>query len=337
LLLISSEKEDIQDIDMRKILLYTAILIILAGLLMLMLFRQHSPFGSSNSDFTVKPEKEITRIEFQQDGKKLILEKSGEGWMVNGKAEARKGGISFITRILTEARIKSPVSEDVFRKEISDADISPVQVKVFEGRKLLKSFRVYKTTSNRYGNIMKIKERSKPFIVEVPGYELNIGSAFTLNELYWQPYTIFSMVPSEISSVRMENFSEDSASFSIVRREGKYVLSDSRNELSAYDQSLIIRYISYFTFIPFEKWALELTEEEKKIILDSEPLFRITVISAEGSKKVLTLWKMIETKDGEAVPDTDRLWGCTDGSADIFSVRYFDIDPVLKKISYFFD
>jgi hypothetical protein len=285
----------------------------------------------------VKPEKEITRIELVQDKEKLVLEKAGEAWLINGRTEARKGGISFIIRILTEAKIKSPVSAELFVKEIGSEKISPVVVKVYEGRKLLKTFRVYKTRSNHYGNIMKIRERSKPFIVHVPGYEVNIGSVFTLNELYWQPYTIFSLVPSEVSLVKMENLSEKDSSFSIARKEGRYQLSGSGGELNGFDQSLIIRYISYFTFIPFEKWALELSEEDKKKIRESEPLFRITVISTEGSKKVLTLWKKIETRDEEPVTDTDRLWGGTDASTDIFLVRYFDIDPVLKKVSYFFN
>ena len=68
-------------------------------------------------------------------------------------------------------------------------------MKVFEKGKLIKSFLVYKTASNKYGNIMKLRESSKPFIVFVPGNEVEIGSAFTMNELFWQPYTVFSFSP----------------------------------------------------------------------------------------------------------------------------------------------
>ena len=84
-------------------------------------------------------------------------------------------------------KIKSPVSAELFDNEISSKNIVPVKVKVYEKGRNLKTFLVYKTSSNIYGNIMKIKERSKPFIVYVPGYEGDIGSAFTLNELFWQP------------------------------------------------------------------------------------------------------------------------------------------------------
>jgi hypothetical protein len=34
--------------------------------------------------------------------------------------------------------------------------------------------------------------------------------------------------------------------------------------------------------------------------------------------------------------DSDRLWAKTDEKDDLFIMRYFDIDPLLKKKSYFF-
>ena len=129
---------------------------------------------------------------------------------MNGTAETRKSGILFIIRVLKEMKIKSPVSPELFNSEIKGKGILPVRVKVYEKRKLLKTFLVYKTSSNIYGNIMKMRDSSKPFIVCVPGYDGDICSVFTLNELFWQPYQVFNLMPSEISSVQFENFSDTS-------------------------------------------------------------------------------------------------------------------------------
>ncbi len=57
--------------------------------------------------------------------------------------------------------IKSPVSPDLFRSEITEKGIEPVKIRVYGERKLLKSLLVYKTRSNRYGNIMKIQGEVK--------------------------------------------------------------------------------------------------------------------------------------------------------------------------------
>jgi hypothetical protein len=319
---------------MNKILIRSFLLFIIIGLLLLILFISRSPFGKSNSSFASEPKEEITRIEFSGEAKKLILEKKGESWFVNGKSEARKSGVLFILRILEEIKIKSPVSSELFESEITGKHISPVKVKVFEKGRLLKSFLVYKTRSNSYGNIMKIKEKSKPFIVCVPGFDGDIGSGFVLNELFWQPYIVFNFLPSEISSVSLENFTDTTSSFSIIKKNNHYLLAGMSGNTAQWDSSLVIRYISYFAWIPFESWELGIGEKEKKTIETQQPIYRITVNTINGRRKTLTLWdKMIE--NGKAI-DSDRVLGKTEDNDELFIMRYFDIDPLLKKKSYFF-
>jgi hypothetical protein len=308
--------------------------ILIFCLVVVFIFRARSPFGKSQSAFASGPGKAITRIEFTSGSDKLSLALEGENWMVNGKHEARKSGIMFIIRILTEMQIKSPLSPDLFREEIIDKGISPVKVRVYENRKLLKSFLVYKTVSNKYGNVMKMSGKAKPFIVYVPGYEGDIGSAFTLNELFWQPYTVFNLLPSEISSVTMENFPDPGSSFIIKYNSGVFTLSDTRVQLSGWDTARVRRYISYFTWIPFEKWALDIDAADQEKIMKSTPAFRITLRKTDGTEKILTIWDKYSFING--MKDSDRVWAKTSERDQLFVVRYFDIDPILKKLSYFF-
>ena len=321
---------------MNKILIRSIFLFIILLLFTLILFRSRSPFGKNNSSFASEPKEEITKIEFSEKGKRLTLEKKGESWMINGKTEARKSSIFFILRILKEIKIKSPVSPELFENEITGKNISPVNVRVYEKKKLLKTFLVYKTGSNAYGNIMKIKRSSKPFIIYIPGYEGDIGSGFTLNELFWQPYTVFNLLPSEIAAVSFENLSDTSSSFSIISRNNHYVLSRASGRLSGWDSSRVARYISYFAWIPFESWALKISDTEKKSIETQQPLYRISVNTTTGGKIVLTLWRMQTGKNGAQTIDSDRLFGKTDDKDELFIMRYFDIDPLIKKRSYFF-
>jgi hypothetical protein len=316
-----------------KVLVRSVFFIIVIGLILLILFRPKLPFGKNNSSFASEPREEITKIEFSEGGKRLNLEKKGENWLINGKSEVRKSGILFILRILKEIKIKSPISADLFGSEIIEKNVIPVKVKVYEKKRLLKSFLVYKTASNVFGNIMKIKESSKPFIVYVPGYDGDIGSGFTLNELFWQPYTVFNLLPSEISSVNLENFSDTASSFSIINRNHHYFLSGNASKMTGWDSSRVFRYISYFAWVPFESWALNIGETEKKSIEAKQPLYRISVDNITGKRSVLTLWGMLK---GTKEIDSDRLFGKTDEKDELFIIRYFDIDPLIKKRSYFF-
>jgi hypothetical protein len=321
---------------MNKIYFWGILLFVSMGLLFLIFFSTRSPFGKNNSSFAPEPQKEITKIEFSESGKRLTLEKNGNDWLINGKTEARKSGVLFILRILKEIKIKSSVSPDLFKSEITGKDIIPVKVKVYEKRRLLKNFLVYKTRSNTYGNIMKIKEASKPFIVYVPGYDGDIGSGFTMNELFWQPYTVFNLLPSEIASVNLENFSDTASSFSIVNRNHHYFLSSDAGNLAGWDSTLVTRYLSYFVRVPFESWAFDIGETEKKIIEAQQPLYRIIVTSASGRKTILTLWGMMTGESSTKRIDSDRLIGKTEERDELFIIRYFDIDPLIKKRSYFF-
>ncbi len=309
----------------------SGVLIVL--LIIIILVRDRSPYGKRQGYFASVPKKEISRIEMIRAEKSLVLSKSEDEWRVEGKMDTRKSEILFLLRILTEMEIKSPVSPELFEREITGNDIEPVKVKVFEGKRVLNSFIVYRTGSNIYGNIMKKKSRTKPFIVYVPGYEGDIGSQFTVDENYWQPYNIFNLLPSEISLVTIENYSEPSSSFIIKMNEGMFTLVDSTKCLTGWDTVKVKRYISYFTWVPFEEWASELTDESKEDILARNPLYRIKVHKATGEEKILTLWERYDADKG--ITDTDRLWGITDKKDEFIIVRYFDIDPLLKKISYF--
>ena len=320
---------------MKNIFVRVILLLVAIVLLLLILFKNRSPFGKSNSSFSSEPKNEITKIEFSERGRKLSLEKDKDRWLINGTYESRKSGIIFIERILTEMKIKSPVSSDIFDKEIVGKDIAPVRVRVFEKRKLLNNFLVYKTPGNIYGNIMKMKEGTKPFIVSVPGFEGDIGSAFTTNEFFWQPYTIFNLLPSEIASVTFENLSDTSSSFSIVNLNHNYILSDLTHELSGWDSSHIERYLSYFTWIPFEAWEFAMEEEAKKLIDSQQPLYRITVKAEGGDETVLRLWERMSDNNDQKT-DSDRVLGKTQSMDEYFIVRYFDIDPILKRRAYFF-
>ena len=321
---------------MNRIIVRIGVLSAVVALILFIILKNRSPFGKSNSSFLSEPDQQITKIEFSEGSRKLYLEKDKDTWLINGKTEARKSGVLFILRVLQEIRIKSPVSSELFKSEITDKGIKPVRVKVFEKRKLLKSFLVYKTQSNIYGNIMKVNNSSKPFIVSAPGYEGDIGSGFTLNELFWQTYNIFNLMPSEIALVRLENMSDTASSFSIVNNNHHFILSDLSRELIGWDSAMVTRYLSYFARIPFESWALDMSEDQVKNVESQRPLYKLTVETVGQKKIILTLWERTKDENGVKSVDTDRMFGKTQERNEIFIIRYFDIDPLLKKWSYFY-
>lgn len=310
-------------------------LLLIAALIVVLIARNRTPFGRDDTAFAVTPKKEITKIELSGKDRKVVLEKAGNTWLMDGKTEVRQTAAGFIERILRDVKIKSPVSAEMFNEEVVRKNIEPVRVRVFEKNRLLSSFLVFKTGSNIYGNIMRVSERSRPFIVFLPGYDGDIGSGFTLNEMFWMPFTVFNFMPSEISSVKLDNIADTASSFLITGSKSIYSLSDGEKELHGWDSSRVKRYISYFALVPFESWAFDLSESERNKISAMPPLFRITVKKSDSRLITLTLWEKTDNSTGNR--DSDRLWGMTGDRPDLFIIRYFDIDPILKKRSYFFN
>jgi hypothetical protein len=298
-------------------------------ILIVLRYTSESGFGKRQAGFAAVPDEDITRIEFVSGNEMLELKQAGDSWLINGKSEARENGISFIKQIVTELEIKSPVSNELF-DSVKGVSKEPVKVKVYENRRLLTSFIVYKSSLNQYGNVMKKRENSKPFIVHLPGYNGNIGTAFITEEEYWQPYIIFSSLPSEIESVSLENISDTTASFSVVRQGESFILL-SNNEKTNVDSLKLRRYISYFTRVPFERWLFDLTDVDIDSITTASPLYRIKLNNTSGKITMVTLWE----RGLPGQPDTDRLWGRKEGDSRLFVARYLDIDPLLKRRSYF--
>jgi hypothetical protein len=313
----------------RDVLLF----IILLFLLFLILIIRNSCFsGKKQTRFASLPKKEITRIELSVEERNLILTHEADGWKVNNEHEARKSAVLFMIRILTEMSIKSPVSSELFDNEVKMKGVDPVLVRVYEKRTLLRSFLVFRTRANKYGNIMKVKESSKPFIVSLPGFEGDIGSEFRTDELYWRPFNIFNLRPTEISGISLENLSDTTLSFRISKNGEVYSLSDNTKTLTGWDTDRVRRYISYFTWVPFEEVAGNISAEEKNIIEAQRPLYKLTVMKSVGSETSLTLWE----RNVSGKIDNDRLWAKMGGRDELLVIRYFDIDPLLKKITYFF-
>ena len=75
-----------------------------------------------------------------------------------------------------------------------------------------------------------------------------------------------------------------------------------------------------------------MTENERSELSAQKPLVRISVRQSDGKNTVLTLLERFN--DGEK--DTGRLWGKTGDNEEYMIIRYSDIDPLLRKLNYFY-
>ena len=138
------------------------------------------------------------------------------------------------------------------------------------------------------------------------------------------------------SNIKLEIIKDSASSFIIISNKKEFTLTFFKKDISGWDTSKVKRYLTYFTAIPFETWAFDLPENEKKSIESGPPIYRISVKQSTGEEIILTVWEKWNTAGGFKKADTDRVWAKTNLRDEIFIMRYFDLDPVLKKRTYFF-
>ena len=256
----------------------------------------------------------------------MFLKRKKGVWLLNGKEEARKAAISFLIATLEGIEPKSPLSATTFEELSGKSPVIPVLVRVFSGKRKVRSFAVYHFNDTDYGSVLRKSSRSKPYLIYLPGYDFSAGSVFTAEEDYWRPFTIFEIMPSEIKLVAVDYPGETERSFVLENKNGTTILHGA----AVFDSVAVKRYLSYFVNVPFESvtTGLDLTGETQ--IMESAPFIAITVSTNDGKKHTLRGWKRYSGKE----TDTDRLWGRLDNGK-LFVMRYFDLDPLLKKRSYF--
>ncbi len=318
---------------MRKIIgiLLALLLIVIASILV---FKVRVPFGRENSGFSVDWLEDIKSITISDKENTLLLERSSKGWEVNKSFVARKSAVDFILKNIEGLEIKSPVSDELYSKLVDTDKQPPLKVRITGKNKSLE-YLIYKSSDPLYSSIFKKTVKSKPFFVNLPSYSIDPGNSFVTDEKYWMPYHIFNLEPDIISSVSIIYKDPGMDDISIVRGESKNSLFINGKESLQAKQDKIRRYITYFTFVPFENWAFDLKPENVTELISSEPEILIKVGLTSGNEVIARLWtKMLKTAEAN-VPDTDRLYGTIDGTGDIFIARYFDLDPLIKSAEYF--
>lgn len=308
---------------------------IVISLVVLFIIGRHVPFGASNSVFYVENAGRISRITLSDNSRSVSLSLESGRWYVNGEKEASPRAINLILNALEDIRIKSPVSDELYKEVLENKNTREIEVKVSDKRKMLQSFYIYKSATEEHPGILQKRKKTKPFIVHIPGYEIDPSSYFVTDETYWLPYTVFELSPDEITEIHFKYFNMPDSSFCLENKEGKIAFSNEHYRNEMIDTMAIGRYFSYFTYVPFEKWAYDIDTNEKDSITSSKPYFSLEVITGHSDTTELFTWKKYIRKENITKEDTDRLWGSLDRGEDLFIIKYYDLDPLIKQPSYF--
>ena len=320
-------------VDNRKlIVIIFSLLILAAGAVFII-----RSFINQVPDFAVKNEEAINRVELNSDKGSIRLERKNEIWILNGNGEARLDAVRALLKTLTNIEIKSPVKKESVEKIRSSDNIETVEVRISGPLKQLKKYTVYKVSSNAYGNIMTKGKKGSSYITNLPGYPGDIGIFYTTQINYWKPHILFDYKIGDIFSVEFINIDDPNNSFLISRNEsGSFILEDYNGEvLKNADPGKITRYISYFHNIGFEKFVEQESGALSNKTMQSQVLYTIRVKNKLGDIKEVKIYPVVQ-EDGLGDIDKNYTYASISSENELVLVKYFALDPVLKKLDYFF-
>ena len=301
--------------------------------------RQCGGYTTSSDYFAVKNSKRVTSVILERNNEKLLLKREKTGWKVNDKKEASTATVRFFLETLSRATIKSTVAESLFRNDLASNPVPVVRVTIKKTPGLTKSYLVYQVSSNPYGNYFKKREKGIPYVVNIPGFSGDIGSLYVTNEKFWLPHEVFRYQPSQIRMVSLEYKPGEKSSFMIRQeRSGHIELYSLPGELPVQDvnRAKLSRYLTYFNVLRYERPVLETDSVNVKALLSSTPVHHITVEDTTGKEITLRTYPIVnQNVDSGSQVDLNRIYGQINEEKELVIIRYMDIDPILKDLSYF--
>jgi len=302
----------------KNTLLYLIIFIVLGiTATVLVLRRTQGTLPTALTDFGYDDTASVSKIVLQDHYKNVItLERKGTGyWTVNEKYKANQENIDMILGTIKEVRLKSTIPIPAKDNVIKDLATNGVKISIYAGNKEPKSYYVGSPTPDDLGTLMLLQGSSQPFITWIPGFNGYLTPRYMTKLRDWRSPEIFHLNPSEITTVTVKYFSNESQSFTLKVERNQFVLSrpDAPTKPAANVNPLLAKkYLSGYMDINFEAFAL-LTPHMIDSIVQKMPYAEIDLSCGSKNYPPLILFAKyadISTKGiGKDNMDLDRFYG----------------------------
>ncbi len=274
----------------------------------------------------------ITGVTITSGESTVILNKGKDGWIVEPGFPARERAVDMLFQTLERLRYGSPASlseRDRLKEKLLNES---VHISVNEGRRT-KNFFLYSEGEGEPAYILA-RERDQPFRAEVTGFSGNPASLFVYDENYWMRNVLLNFTIPEIAQVKVIH-ADDTGSFLLKQspENGFALYRYPENEPEMLNDSLAIRYLSGFFYIPFERFA----NARELMLLDSlagsKPDFFLQVTGHNGEATGVSLHKIRNGSNHSF--DLFRLHALINDNNDMIIIPWHSVDLLLRPRSYF--
>lgn len=235
--------------------------------------------NKSEGKVAIQDTASITKIKVEHNGKLLVLTKSSDGWVVNGKYKTVYRPMAMMMMGLNQLQVKRPVSQESKSRVLQDLHGKGTKVTVenAEGETSL----TFMTNENDINTTYLLTPQSEePVIAYVPGIQGNINNLFKLTENDWRNRRLFYSNPRTLKSIKVSYPHNPADGFEITYSDGKLELPG----VTSLDSSKFFPYIAAFQNIPVSFYLSDKKDSANALIHKSQLLGKVEVSDLDSAK-----------------------------------------------------
>lgn len=239
----------------KSTLIILAILISLAGLSIYIFKNKNktSTIDKEASSFRYMDTASIDKIFLaDKEGKQVLVEKTPEGWMLDGKFHVRPDAIDVLLYTIRSVEVKSPVSKNGKNSVIKIMSAKSTKIEIYSKGKKVKQYFVGHPTQDHTGTYMILtnleteENYEEPFITHIPGFDGFLSTRYNTEEIDWRDRLVINFRPPQIKQIKMELHEIPDSSFVIdLFSMQRFGLKTKKGNLP-FEEDKMKQYIAYF-------------------------------------------------------------------------------------------
>jgi len=345
----------------KTLFLIFSLVLFLLGMVTFWYSHSYSTIRPADRDFSLDREALVTRVVMhdQQKDEKVALIKDERGqWMLSSMQPANDLAVRELISVMERMSVRQPVSisnrekvEQMLAQKGVKVDVYVQAYRIHIGnlkmwpyQRRYQVFWVGEDTPDGESTYMRKAGSDMAFKVHHPGRESGVSYLFEPGIRAWLDPVIIDLDWKEIERVSVEVYDEPGESFHL-KLEGEggfgFYAWDQPDQPLTFDvdTAKVMRYISSFKDIHYERLLDKQARERKKEFIFEQPFMKITVQSVYSHETGFTAYARRVTDEQKQVTgaidrDPNRFY-IKMGEGEFALAQYYVFNRILRRLSFF--
>ncbi|MEM9858553.1 MAG: DUF4340 domain-containing protein [Bacteroidota bacterium] len=298
------------------ILAVTWIVLVLATILAANLQQDDNRIDVAKDIFSVNDVAAIDKVTLTGVAEKNTLSFANGTWMLNATYKADPQRVTVLFAILKQNKIRRKAANSLAEKLDSLLATDGISVRFMTGNQLTKAFIVVGFDGLTYFN-----DGKESYVVEIPGYRVDLAGIFKLNEGGWRNPLVFDINWANLQKVEMIFPERPNEQFEVVYKRRYYTI----NDMLEVDSTKLTNFLDDVSLLYANDYLKK--NDLKSYRSDTlNPKATIVISDVGNNQHSLTIYNEL--------PESDLVLGLID-STDYATFDFNMIRKVLRPKKYF--